>query len=805
MIKLLNLWRSLHLWMAALFLLAWISRIWAATKFFFESLMGFFFGLFLIFFIPFAIGNFLLATPRVQAYRNLHPSLPVCQEGLEKGWSVLAAATNGRDIGGRTGEEGWVDPTNDEIAAVRSDREWGQRLRCAIQHHVVPAESPDEKPIDYYLSFLEFRESGEPYSLIETDGNGADRPFPGDKLLKLKWENAPRKFLPVYPITQLDVLMKHLSTGSNYVIALAHGWRHDASIGDRNVADLRHYAAHAVRFLAERCKTEGRYCDTRVTAIYIGWRGARVNESGLRRYLGDTLGGALGGFAAGATLFDRKPVSEQVAPAAISALRALQREVLWPDASPDSPKPGAPVNKMVVFGHSLGGNLFATGLEDDLIKSVRLHKAGNALPPVLGNLVVLLNPASEASKWTSIQREVWSRVSYFPDSVTPMDDVAKGHDFFPDHQKPVIVSVTAALAFPAGGLREGDCQWIFMDADDRFKPHRKALRRALAKSEGMFEEGIEYDWATHDLFPAFKFDFRPLALWFDRWAARLELRPAPGQSCGPVEVSPVRRVLSAPARAIATTARHFPFQNWDQESSHTIGHLDPPRPAGGVFPQYHLGSAAPFGTTHELMGVATKRRAMHIPYGALASATVDCPATNRWLTRARQRRAPHGTFWDSDDLAPSADSAIGEGPPAAQFMHGFNLGGTAAITRANDPFWNVRAFDNALSRHDGYRMSSFICAINQLVMDDITQAPPAPAVPPPSLLMTSPSGPIRLPTATKAAPGRAAKAAPADDRAPAKAGDEGGLAPAPSVPKSLLDEDDAPPAAVDPEQAPAAH
>jgi hypothetical protein len=93
----------------------------------------------------------------------------------------------------------------------------------------------------------------------------------------------------------------------------------------------------------------------------------------------------------------------------------------------------------------------------------------------------------------------------------------------------------------------------------------------------------------------------------------------------------------------------------------------------------------------------------------------------------------HGTFWDSQNLAPATPGAVGEGPPAAQFLHGFNLGGTAAIVRANDPFWNIRAFDNALSKHDGFRLSSFICAMHQLVMDEITASfpaqPPSTAVP----------------------------------------------------------------------------
>ena len=58
-----------------------------------------------------------------------------------------------------------------------------------------------------------------------------------------------------------------------------------------------------------------------------------------------------------------------------------------------------------------------------------------------------------------------------------------------------------------------------------------------------------------------------------------------------------------------------------------------------------------------------------------------------------------------------------------RFQHGLPLTGIAPISLGNDPFWNVRAFDNALSRHDGYRRSSFICALSQLVLDDITGLP----------------------------------------------------------------------------------
>ena len=71
---------------------------------------------------------------------------------------------------------------------------------------------------------------------------------------------------------------------------------------------------------------------------------------------------------------------------------------------------------------------------------------------------------------------------------------------------------------------------------------------------------------------------------------------------------------------------------------------------------------------------------------------------------------PFGQKWDSE--------RAGADTPALEFRHGFAAAGMPPITRANDPFWNLRAFDTALALHDGYKLSSFICAMNQLVMDD---------------------------------------------------------------------------------------
>jgi hypothetical protein len=690
-----------------------IARAWRALAWAFKSAAIFVVGFLLFFLIPFLIGMFILSTPRDQAYRNFHVALPLCQDGLSTGWTVLAESepTKAKGIG-----DEWADASNDEAYAVAKDPIWGKRLRCSLQRHVIPvvgdAADATKKPVDYYLGFLEYKENGEPYSLVQDGANG-DEPLSIDFLEKTIPEKNRKP-----TIDQLDVLRRHLDSGSNYVIVFVHGWRHDASIGDQNVADLRHYAAHAARFLAERCEIEKLYCDTRVTAIYLGWRGARIDENGMRITFG-SVGEYVAQLAAGATLFDRKPVSERVAPGAISALRTIEN-ALSDTKSDGTKKPNMPLNKMIVFGHSLGGNMLMTGLQGDLIKLVRRHQPGDSMPPVLGQLVVLINPASEASKWTAVQREVWNRIPFRVDRNTTIQAVGEGHKFFPVDQKPVMLSVTSALAFPAGGLRDGDCEWINLKVNDSFKAARSGIKDALDKNEGMFAAGIEYDTATHVLFPTFKLDFRPLAEWFDRMGAKIEGHPAPGQTCK--QLTPAawyRRVASLPTSLLAGLFRTLPFQNTDQESSHTIGNLDPPRPALGVLAEY-LMSAAPFGTTHELMGSSKYGEEKHNDYSTLSTAPIKCLPANNWLRRARLKAKPNGTFWDSNHLEIDAAGGIGQGSPAALLLHGFNLGGTAAITRANDPFWNIRAFDNALSKHDGFRLSSFICTMHQFVMDDIT-------------------------------------------------------------------------------------
>ena len=668
------------------------------------------------------INYVVLSTPKARAYRDIDPAVGFCKEGLDKGWTILAdvgRADLGKSMVANDG--GWADPSDDELAVIAEHPEWRARFGCALQHHVVPATTAAGKSLDYYLGFLEFNENGQPYALVSADAGSTNVEIDSAMLqhaMEADMHTHGMTMAQVKPVlSQLDALKQHLATGSNFVLVFVHGWRHDAQIGDTNVADVRLYAANVARFIRQRCPLEPSYCGMKVTAIYVGWRGARVDEQGLKRDFGRAVGGSLGTLSAGATLFDRKPVSEAVAPGAISAIRSIENVLAPPGGTGDR------VNKMIVVGHSLGGNMLATGLKDDLIKAVRRHKPGEILPPVLGDLVVLVNPASEATKWTSVQREVWARTAVHTGLDTSAQDVIRDNDFFPPRQKPVVVSITAALAFPAGGLRPGDCAWVGLNVDDKFAEARKRIRQRLAATDKMFDSGVEYDWATHDLFPTFKLDFRPASAYLERLAAHIEGRQPEGEDClAPKPPSFVAALETLPLHALSTLLGTFPFQNTVAEESHTIGNLDPPRPAGGVLADA-VAPAAPFGTTHELQGYHQAGIEPHHPYATLADAPLDCPLSNRWLIRARAaQKAQYGLFWDSDILGPEEPHVVGQGKPAAQFLHGLQLTGMAPITRANDPFWNMRAFDNELSRHDGYRLTSFICAISQLVLDDTTGA-----------------------------------------------------------------------------------
>jgi hypothetical protein len=725
-------------------------------------------------------------TPRDVAYRNVDPASEVCGFSPAQAWDVLA------DPAGKSDTP--VD--NDEIKAIEKfpSGGWERRFACSLQRHTISAANGGDS-LFYNLAFVEFREDGSPYELIKDLG----QPYSLDELSsRVRFVNKDKR----EPITQLRAVTNLLrqTSGRNYVVAFVHGWRHDARIGDDNVAALRTYAAHAARFLKERCHAgEQEQCDRVVTAVFIGWRGAKIDERqivdplvaignwldggsqkcranklrpadgtpGDRKCWRDLMAGWGNGAAsltAALTLFDRKPVSEAIAPHVLSAIRSIENTF-------DVVENGHVIhyydrlqnpNRLLVIGHSLGGNLLATALEHDAVKRVEWQAQRNAearlqakiavngadaaarakqqnyFDPPLGNLVVLINPASEAHKWTSIQRAVWQHTIVRPGDAKSDEDY--GHDFFPDHQRPVVVAVTSAFAWPPGGIRTEDCAVAFnfdqpfrddppvTDGADRQRRKEARLHTAIADVDRKSRNGgVVYDSATHDLFPFFKFDFRPMADRLDRYGRFLAEQRVPRLSC--TREPEVKSWWPWLLIKIAAHLRDAPFQQSDMEETRTTGNLDVPRHAAGTLDDY-LVPSKPFGTTHEIRGLRYAEQP--ISYSSLTTNKMaECPISDFWLSRARRQQPPHGTGWNSQELATARpDENPNAKSLATRIAHGFDMAGIEPVTRANDPFWNMRAYDDVVAQHSGYRLSSFICAINQLVMDEPTRipSPPKPAV-----------------------------------------------------------------------------
>src|SRR6266851_2389938 len=453
-------------------------------------------------------------TPRDVAYRNIDPASEVCGFSPAQAWDVLADPAGKSDMP--------VD--NDEVKAIEKfpSGGWERKFSCSLQRHTIPAAAGGD-PLFYNLAFVEFREDGSPYELIKDLG----QPYSLDELSsRVRFVNRDKR----EPITQLRAVTNLLrqTPGRNYVVVFIHGWRHDARVGDDNVAALRTYAAHAARFLKERCHAgEQEQCDRVVTAVFIGWRGARIDERRIvdplaaignwldggpekcranklkpangtpsdRKCWRDMMAGWGNGAAsltAALTLYDRKPVSEAIAPHVLTAIRSIEStfDVVGNGHVTHYYDKLRNPNRLLVIGHSLGGNLLATALEHDAVKRVEWQAQRNAearlqtkmaangadaaarakqqnyFDPPLGNLVVLINPASEAHKWTSIQRAVWQHTIVREGDAKSDEDY--GHDFFPDHQRPVVVAVTSAFAWPPGGIRTEDCAVAF-NFDQPFK------------------------------------------------------------------------------------------------------------------------------------------------------------------------------------------------------------------------------------------------------------------------------------------------------------------------------------------------
>ena len=701
--------------------------------------------------ILFFVFFYVFGTKSDVAYRYSAPTSAAC-EAQRQNTAALSAET--------------ID--NDELRAIDeiADLKSKAALTCMLQFHSVKSAqnqgsaavglSTPYIDLDYHLAFLEFKEDGNPVE-EGVDGKPIEAP-------------------------QFQTLIDHLEANEraskqNFIIVFVHGWRHDARIGDENVRNLRLFAAYAASFLRQRCDNEKlkKYCQASVTAVYVGWRGARINEAGVKSFFTGWVGQAIGTILgvpdliakdveftsggkpitvrdglldvagwinttlASTTLFDRKPVSETIAPSVIGALREIDRRlVAWNE------RRGQQSHRMITIGHSLGGNLLATALKERMAQIVSSY-SGNAKPdqdkPLIkspiGNLIVLLNPASEAANWITHQRAFRERANLdLFINQTEYDEITRlAQQFYSTRQPPIYISLTSSHIWPAGGIRPSDFPSLRKTLEKRGINPKNLSDCQVAKHFGDFKLDPNYDQATYELFPAFKWDFRP-------FANKLESTITPRSAyCENVSESSqlFLRVIAPIVQFTANLMRYFPFMNTNIEQTRTIGHVDPVRPPFGDLYGAQVAPATWYGTTHELL-IGILPGADQTKYtNSTDSRKSECAIVNNWLWIARTKRSVgrYHVNWDSGYSVIKNGKIIWRGEDEVnltpirprpdytfdhiesqirQLLYG---AGTRNITSANDPFWNIRAFDTAIADHNGYANYPLMCVLFQFIMDDI--------------------------------------------------------------------------------------
>lgn len=209
------------------------------------------------------------------------------------------------------------------------------------------------------------------------------------------------------------------------LFVFVHGWKHNAAADDSNVRLFRKMLLDAA--LVESVAQKRHH----VVGVYVSWRGASVTLSPL-----DNL-----------TFWDRKATAAHVASGEVRTL--FSRLKGFQCAQNGTPAAGRCATgaagararvRVILIGHSFGGLILYSAVSGLLLDGMADDLDGQQPDgPVqrFGDMVVLLNPAFEATRYTPLHRLATQRS-------------------YDRYQAPVFVSVTSTAdwatgkAFPAG-------------------------------------------------------------------------------------------------------------------------------------------------------------------------------------------------------------------------------------------------------------------------------------------------------------------------------------------------------------------
>jgi hypothetical protein len=168
----------------------------------------------------------------------------------------------------------------------------------------------------------------------------------------------------------------------------AHGWHHSAKPGDTNIESFKEMlqkisASETTAAMQDERKKR------KVLGVYIGWRGDSMSV----KYLNSV------------TFWGRKSVAHEVGQQGVTEALLRLEEIVNVRAGFEVENPKPLNSRMVVIGHSFGGAVIFTSLQQvmaDRFLDSRRGKTYQSTAKGFGDLVVLMNPAFEAMRYSTL-------------------------------------------------------------------------------------------------------------------------------------------------------------------------------------------------------------------------------------------------------------------------------------------------------------------------------------------------------------------------------------------------------------------
>lgn len=221
----------------------------------------------------------------------------------------------------------------------------------------------------------------------------------------------------------LDTLYADAYKNNLLIVVFVHGWQHNAEQNNDYIVNFRQTLKQLSQLESNAAKLEGRN-QRDVAGIFVGWRGKSLSIP----------------FVNALTFWDRKATAHKVGNGAVVELLIRLEELRDIKWIVDESKHQS-MTRLVIIGHSFGGAIVYTALSQ-IFKERFIQTKG----PVgvtsdvrgFGDLTVLVNPALEAMRFSSLS------------------DMANDRGFYSADQVPVLAVLTSEsdlatkYAFPGG-------------------------------------------------------------------------------------------------------------------------------------------------------------------------------------------------------------------------------------------------------------------------------------------------------------------------------------------------------------------